>query len=142
MRLTAQTHIARPVDQVFDLWANLERSPEYSAATIERRKLTDGPIGLGTRYHAVDRFPGRTVEFKVDVTGYERPRRMAASWSDGMAGGWEATFIAADGGTELAFTTVIEPTGLMRVVAPLMRPWARRQLRRFMVDFATWAVRQ
>jgi uncharacterized protein YndB with AHSA1/START domain len=142
MRLTGRTPVARPPQEVFALWADLERSPEYSSATIERRKVTSGPVSVGTRYHAVDRWPGRTMAFTVEVTAYEPPRRMAASWSEPMAGGWEAQFDPASGGTDLTFTTRIEASGLMGLLTPLMRPWASRQLRRFMVDFRRWAETQ
>lgn len=142
MRLSARTHLDRPPDEVFALWADLERSPEYSAASIERRKLTDGPVGVGTRYHAVDRWPGRTVAFTVEVTSYEPPRRISVSWSEPMAGGWDADFEPSDGGTTLRFTTRMEPSGAMGLLAPLMRPWAAWQLRRFMADFRSWAARQ
>jgi uncharacterized protein YndB with AHSA1/START domain len=142
MKLSAQTHVDRSPGDLFALWADLERSVEYSAATIERRKVTPGPIGVGTRYHAVDRWPGRTVTFTVEVTAFEPPSRMVASWSEPMVGGWEARFAPADGGTELAFTTRMEPSGLMGLLSPLMRPWAARQLRQFMCDFRRWAEAQ
>jgi uncharacterized protein YndB with AHSA1/START domain len=142
MRLSAQTFVARPSGELFALWADLERSTEYSAATIERRKLTPGPIGVGTRYHAVDRWPGRTVAFTVEVTAFEPPRRIVASWSEPMAGGWEARFEPTDGGTDLTFTTRMEPSGVMGLLSPLMRPWAARQVRRFMADFRRWAEAQ
>jgi len=142
VKLSARTSVDRSPAELFALWSDLERSVEYSAASIERRKVTPGPIGVGTRYQAVDRWPGRTVAFTVEVTAFEPPRHMAASWSGPMAGGWEATFEPADGGTDLAFTTRMEPSGLMGLVSPLMRPWAARQLRQFMADFRDWAVRQ
>jgi uncharacterized protein YndB with AHSA1/START domain len=142
MQLTAQTRVDRRVDDLFTLWADLERSPEYSAATIERRKLTDGPIDVGTRYHAVDQWPGRKVEFTVDVTECDPPRRMAVTWSDGMAGGWEARFSAAGDSTDLTFTTRMEASGVMGLLSPVMKPWASRQLRRFMEDFRRWAEAQ
>lgn len=142
MQLNATTVVPRSPEEVFALWADLERSTEYSAATIERRKVTSGPIGVGTRYHAIDRWPGRTVTFTVEVTAFEPARRMAASWAEPMAGAWEARFEPTDGGTELTFTTRMEPSGLMGLLSPLMRPWAARQLRRFMADFRRWAVRQ
>jgi hypothetical protein len=82
------------------------------------------------------------VTFTVEITAFEPPRRMAATWSDPMAGGWEARFDPAEGGTELSFTTRMEPGGPMGLLAPLMRPWAARQLRRFMVDFKRWAEAQ
>ena len=142
MRLSGRTSVARVPDEVFALWADLERSTEYSAATVERRKVTPGPVGVGTRYHAVDRWPGRTVTFTVDVAAFEPPRRMAASWSEPMAGGWEASFEPTDGGTELTFTSTMEPSGLLGLLSPLMRPWAARQLHRFMADFRRWAEAQ
>jgi uncharacterized protein YndB with AHSA1/START domain len=142
MRLSAQTHVDRSPAELFALWSDLERSVEYSAATIERRKVTTGPIGVGTRYHAVDRWPGRTVTFTVEVTAFEPPRRMVASWSEPMAGGWEARIEPAGGGANLTFTTLMEPSGLMGRLSPLMRPWAARQLRRFMADFRSWAEAQ
>jgi uncharacterized protein YndB with AHSA1/START domain len=142
MKLSAKTHVDRSPGDLFQLWSDLGRSVEYSAATIERRKVTDGPTGLGTRYHAVDRWPGRTVRFTVEVSAFEPPRRMAATWSEPMAGGWEALFVPADSGTEFTFTTRMEPSGLMGVLSPLMRPWAARQLRQFMADFRRWAEAQ
>jgi uncharacterized protein YndB with AHSA1/START domain len=142
MKLTSRTRVARSPDEVFALWADLARSPEYSAPTIERRKLTAGPIGVGTRYHAVDRWPGRTVTFTVEVTAYEPPSRMAASWSDPMPGGWEARFQSVGGVTEVEFTSVMAPSGLMGLLTPVMRPWAARQLRQFMAEFRRWAEAQ
>jgi hypothetical protein len=67
---------------------------------------------------------------------------MAASWSEPMPGWWEARFSPAGEGTEVAFTTVMEPSGAMAVFTNLMRPWAARQLGRFMRDFRAWAERQ
>jgi len=142
MELSGQTHIQRPAGEVFALWADLARSTEYSAATIERRKLTPGPVAVGTQYHAVDRWPGRTVAFTVEVTTFEPPQHMAARWSKPMAGGWEARFVPVDGGTDVTFTTTIEASGVMGLFAPLLRPWAARQLRAFMDDFRNWAVAQ
>lgn len=142
MKLSAQTHVDRAPDELFALWADLERSTEYSAATIERRKMTPGVIGVGTRYHAVDRWPGRTVTFTVEVTAFEPPARMTALWSGPMTGGWEARFDPANGGTDVTFTTRMEPSGVMGLLTPLMRPWAAGQLRRFLADFRDWAVRQ
>lgn len=142
MRLSGRTIVAREPAQLFALWADLERSTEYSAATLERRKVTSGPIGVGTRYHAIDRWPGRTITFTVEVTTFEPPRQMVATWSGPMSGGWEASFARADGGTELTFTTHMEPTGVVGALSPIMRPWAAWQLRQFMTAFRSWAEAQ
>jgi uncharacterized protein YndB with AHSA1/START domain len=138
MEVTGTTHVNRPVKEVFRAWAALERSPEYSAAVLERRRVTQGPVGLGTRYHAVDRWPGRTVEFTVEITDYDPPRRIAATWTEPMEGGWEARFTAVGDGTDVAFRSLIRPSGLMGLASPLLRLWARRQLRTFLTSFKEW----
>jgi hypothetical protein len=40
--------------------------------------------------------------------------------------------------TRMDFETTIEPSGLMGLFAPLMKPWARRQLRDGLDSFRSW----
>ena len=138
MKLEESVVIAAPIDEVFDGWATLERSPEHQKPTLERTKLTGGPVRVGTRYHAVDQWPGRKVSFEMEITDYDRPRRLAASWEDPMRGAWVATFASAGAGTAMTFETTIEPTGLIGVLEPLMRPWARRTLTAGLDSFRSW----
>lgn len=132
--------IAAPVERVFDCWAALERSPEHQPATIERRKLTDGPVGRGTRYRAADRWPGRTVRFEMELTSYERPRMIAATWDTPMAGGWEASFApAADSDqTRMEFRARISPSGVRGLLEPLLRRWAQKQVEKSLESFRDW----
>ena len=47
MQVAAETTVALPPDTTFRLFAELERSDEYAGPVIERRKITDGPVGGG-----------------------------------------------------------------------------------------------
>lgn len=138
MQLSGDIRIERPIDEVFAAWSALERSSEYSDAIVERRQLTEGPVGTGTRYHAVDKWPGREVEFTVEVTRFDAPRQMSATWSEPVTGTWEAAFEESGAGTVLRFSSTIEPSGLTGLLSPLLRPWASRQLKSFLADFRTW----
>lgn len=138
MRLSEAVTIDAPIQQVFDGWAALERSPEHQKASIERSRLTDGPLGPGTRFRAVDRWPGRKVTFDMELTDYQRPTLIAARWEEPMNGSWQARFDAAGSGTRMEFETTIEPTGVMGLLEPLMRPWARRQLAEGLASFRDW----
>ena len=109
---------------------------------IERRKLTEGPVGVGTRYHAVDRWPGRKVEFEVEITEFSPPTAIARTMSDPMPGEWEAHFTESAGATRLMFEATMRPSGIMGLLAPLMGFWARRQTKRFLADFKSWAEAQ
>lgn len=138
MELEGQVWVDAPIDKVFDCWAALERAPEHQQPTIERRALTDGPVGVGTRYHAVDQWPGRKVKFEMEITGYQRPDLIAARWEEPMAGGWVAQFAQDRDRTRMSFQTTIEPTGVMGLLEPVMRPWARKQVDKSLNSFREW----
>jgi uncharacterized protein YndB with AHSA1/START domain len=44
--------IARSPEDVFDYWVDLGREPEWNPKAKRVEKLTEGPIGLGTRFEA------------------------------------------------------------------------------------------
>jgi uncharacterized membrane protein len=135
MKLDTEIVVDRPIEEVFAAWADLERSPEWAAPVIERRKVSDGPLGVGTRFHAIDQFPGRRVAFDLEITAYEPHSHMAATWFKPMEGGWDARFSDAGGGTHLAMHAEMRPTGLMRLLSPVMAPWAKRQMRKDLQAF-------
>jgi hypothetical protein len=63
---------------------------------------------------------------------------MGARWDEPMDGSWAAVFSQVTDGTRMDFETTIEPSGLMGLFAPLMKPWARRQLRDGLDSFKNW----
>jgi uncharacterized protein YndB with AHSA1/START domain len=138
MRLASTITIDAPIERVFDCWAALERAPEHQKPTLARTKLTDGPVRSGTRYEAVDKWPGRRVRFEMEITVYERPTRIGAHWDEPMTGAWDTRLRSEGGATVMDFGTTIKPTGLMGLMAPLMKPWAARQLRSGMTSFKNW----
>jgi uncharacterized protein YndB with AHSA1/START domain len=138
VRLSRSVAVDAPIERVFDCWAALERSPEHQKPTIDRTKLTDGPVGEGTRYSAVDQWPGRKVSFEMEITGFRRPSMISARWDEPMNGSWVATFRVDGGITVMDFETTIEPGGIMGLLAPLMKPWAGRQLAHGLDSFARW----
>jgi hypothetical protein len=78
------------------------------------------------------------VTFEMEITEYQRPTLMAARWEEPMNGSWQARFIEEGAGTRMEFEPTIEPTGLMGLLEPLMRPWARRQLAQGLASFKSW----
>lgn len=138
MQLSETVLVQAPVERVFDCWADLERSPEHQRPTLARTKLTDGTVGEGTRFSAIDRWPGRNVTFEMEITEFERPLRLAARWEEPMAGSWEARFEQAGDATRMEFDTTIEPGGLMGLLTGFLKPWAGRQLEEGLESFRNW----
>ena len=129
MEIMATVVINRPVAEVFARWSEVERYPEWFAMSLERRKVTEGPVRVGTIYHAVDKLPpGRRIETTLEITAYQPDELMGARLSKPLNATWEATFEDTDGRTRMTFRTVANPSGLQGLVAPLMSGWARRQL--------------
>ena len=139
MELTETISIKAPASEVFDAWAQLERAHEYADSVVERRRLDGGPVGVGARYQAIDRWPGGDVTFTVHITAFERPLRIAATWSDPVGGGWDAIFIEAGGRTEFTAAWTLQPTGPRGLLLPLRLPLVRRAARRFLTGFREWS---
>ena len=129
MEIEAVVVVNKPIAEVFARWSEVERHPEWFDMSLDRRKVPEGPIGVGTVYHAVDKLPpGRRVEATLEITAYQPNELMGARLSKPLNATWEARFKEANGGTRMTFRTVAIPSGLQGLVAPLLSGWARRQI--------------
>ncbi|MGN6172240.1 MAG: SRPBCC family protein [Streptosporangiaceae bacterium] len=115
----AEVDIDRPPEDVFDYCSDHRHEPEWNPMMKRIEKLTDGPIGAGTRY-AAEFVKGPPMV--MECTRFERP----ATWSltgDSRAltasGGWRV--LPAADGARLAVRVEMEPHGLLRLAAPLLR---------------------
>jgi uncharacterized protein YndB with AHSA1/START domain len=120
MRFSNTLTIRRAADEVFAYLARFENLPRWNYAISETRKLSAGPVGVGSRYLQVRSVP-RPSEETFEVTEFEPDRRLALRGGFGPLSG-VATYElepTADG-TRLTNTMDLEPpTAALRVVAPL-----------------------
>lgn len=70
--------IAAPVEMVFDFVADEENEPRYNLRMLQAKKVTPGPIGVGTRYQAVMRAPRGGAPLTIEFTRFERPGLLAS----------------------------------------------------------------
>lgn len=134
MKLEDSITIRRPVNRVFAMWADIEHYADWAAPVIERKKLTEGPVGVGTRFHAVDQWPGRKAEFEMEVTEFEQNKRLGARWFKPMEGSWSSQLKETPEGTQLDFQMEMNLPPIMKIFSPLLKPWAKKQNRGFMVS--------
>jgi uncharacterized protein YndB with AHSA1/START domain len=123
--------IDRPPEEVFAYLDDLDRHSEWQNDLVTSRKVTDGPVGVGTR--AVDnrKVPGGPRDFTYEVTEHDPPRR--------------SSFKGIDGPVRPVGTVTIEPLddgkrsrvrlefdlvghGIGKLFAPLARMQARKQI--------------
>jgi uncharacterized membrane protein len=55
--------IKRPVEEVFDFAVDVRNEPRYNPHMRRAEQITDGPIGVGTRFRAEISSMGRTVRW-------------------------------------------------------------------------------
>ena len=69
-----EVDISRPPEQVFDYCSDPGREPEWNPLMKPSKKITDGPLGVGSRY-ATEFVKGPPMV--MECVGYERP----SAWS-------------------------------------------------------------
>lgn len=123
IRATGQIRIDRPPEVVFDFLADLSNELTFNPAARGIVKVTEGEIGLDTRYTETVKPLGF---FEVRICEYVRPRLL----------GFEATnrrvditvrfrFASVNGATEMSVELAMTPKGMLRTMTPLLAPMAR-----------------
>ena len=129
-QIEGQITIARDVSAVFDFVADERNEPRYNPRLKRVELLSPEPIGAGTRYRAETTSGRRTVPMTIEVTDYERPRRLGSrTHLAAMDITGVLTFDAVPGGTRMRWAWTVEPHGLLRVAKPIVIRFGRRQER-------------
>jgi hypothetical protein len=69
-RIAGEIIIRRPVEDVFDFVADERNETRYNAHMLRVEKISDDPIGVGTRFQAELKTMGRTMPMVVEFTGF------------------------------------------------------------------------
>ncbi len=68
--------IDKPIEQVFDFLVDGENDKKFSSRVLEIKKMTDGPISLGTVYASTVKDAGIKTEREFELDVVERPTRI------------------------------------------------------------------
>jgi uncharacterized protein YndB with AHSA1/START domain len=122
MKFTNTITIKRRPDEVFAFLAHFENVPQWNYAIAETRKITDGPVGVGSRYRQTRTLPTRSEE-TFAVTEFEPVHRLSIGGGLGPFEG-EVLYLLEPMGnaTVLTNTMTLQPSGPLRLVAPLAAP--------------------
>ncbi|MFQ5968501.1 MAG: SRPBCC family protein [Acidimicrobiia bacterium] len=140
MEFDTEFVIRQPVEKVFGHFADIEGRPNWVTPAVEREKLTEGPVGVGTKYRSVDRLPGRRIEFSQEVTAYVPNELVSEAWTGPLAGRSETRFAPQDGATRLTLHMEVAPSGMFKVLAPIIRGWVQRALQKDLARFEAWVA--
>lgn len=130
-RTRAQITIRRPIEDVFAVQTDVERTGAWFPWDVEEHWTSPPPHGVGSTRHAVARMFGRRSENDAVATEYDPPNRAAMLGTSRNAPFLvELDFTRAGDGTQVVATTTITLGGVGRIAAPLVtwiygRAWAR-----------------
>jgi uncharacterized protein YndB with AHSA1/START domain len=119
MNLTNTVTINRRPAEVFAFLAHFENVPQWNYAISETRKITGGPVDVGSVYRQTRTVPTRSEE-AFEVTEFEPDHRLSIRGALGPFQG-EITYLLQPAGnaTTLTNTMNLQSSGPLRLVAPL-----------------------
>jgi uncharacterized protein YndB with AHSA1/START domain len=119
VKFTNTVTINRPHREVFAYLADFENVPRWNYAIERTRKITDGPVGVGSRYHQTRTLPRRSEE-TFEITAFEPDRTIVVRGDLGPFHGDIEYVIESSGDTTVVANTMdLTASGPLRVVAPL-----------------------
>jgi hypothetical protein len=117
--IEAAIDIRRPAGEVFGYCSDHTNEIEWNPAMRRVAKITDGPIGVGTRYE-MEFMPGRPIIGKC--VWYDPPTSWTVTGSGkGMRSSFSGRVTPVPAGAQLTLRMEIETRGLLRPVLPVLR---------------------
>ncbi len=109
-------------EEVFALFADIENAPQRVTSITKLQKLTDGPVGKGTRFRETRVFMNREATEEMEFTAFEPPGSYTVYCeAHGCRFSSVFEFIQDGDFTDVKVTFDVEATALM---AKMMSPVA------------------
>ena len=110
-----------PPEEAFDYLADFSRTAEWDPGVVAGERLTQGAVGLGSRFRVVVSFLGRRLPLEYEITEFERPTRLVLRGGDAsLTSIDEIVFTPRAGGTRVTYEARLELSGLRRLADPLL----------------------
>ena len=120
--------INRPIDEVFDFVADERNEPKYNPQMTLAEMVSQGPIGVGTKFHVMTTGVGRAADMTIEYTEFDRPRRLgSATHISNMDINGTLVFEAQGQSTKMKWLWNIEPRGFIKLLGPIVRRMGERQ---------------
>lgn len=130
--VTTRVEIARPAQEVFDFVADQTNAPQWQTDLREVRRLTDGPIGIGSEHEFVRTFAGRRFASRNRFVAYEPGRyvrfEIPSGWITGTAS--YRTETATSAGTLLTSRMEFHVHGPLVLLEPVLSRLLAKDSRR------------
>ena len=114
------THIYRPLKQVFSFVATPENDFQWQYGTLEAAPISTGEIGIGSQFRAIGHFMGRRIKTTYEVTKFETNTRYGFRSLSGPLDSYTLySFEPTDDGTKVSLYTETTPRELAESIDAL-----------------------
>ena len=122
MQISRQIEVSRSAAEAFRYVAEFENASEWDPGIAESKKLTDGPVAVGSKYDVVALFRGKRQRFRYRVTELDDGRRIVLEGDGDKATSVDEIVVEPAGDrTRIAYTADIKLKGLRRIAEPLLK---------------------
>lgn len=124
------THIYRPLNQVFRFVTTPENDFQWQYGTLASTQISNGKMGLGSRFRSVGHIVGHRIESIYEVTEFEPNKRYGFK---SVSGPMEAhilyTFEMTKTSTKINISTRVSPGDLFKTGNVAIEKKVKKQYR-------------
>lgn len=118
-----------PIDEVFTYVSDLRHSAEWQKGLIEVRKISEGPIGVGTKFAIVRNFLGQKIEAENEFIEYKQNSVVAFKIPSGpMPGEASYLFMSTPEGSQVTSKIEIQTEGFSKLAAPMIAASLKKEM--------------
>jgi Polyketide cyclase / dehydrase and lipid transport len=123
--------VSCPVDEVFAFVGDARNRPLWDESVDTEELTSPEPIGVGSTVRSRLRSMGRDYEYNWEIIEHEPPNRQIIESTSGPFSTTLAYQLSVqDGGTLVEFSVTGRPTGMLRLLQPLIARNTQRNLDR------------
>jgi hypothetical protein len=113
--------IARTPKDVFEFITASENAPKVAPNIKSMVKLTEGPVGVGTRYRETRLMNGKEAQAELEIVDFEPNQRYAMkNVTDGIETIYRYTFKQENDGTRVDLVCELSASGVKKLMLPMV----------------------
>ncbi|AUZ35604.1 ATPase [Arthrobacter sp. PGP41] len=116
VNVQTEIHINRPRAEVAEYAANPDNAPQWYVNIHSSQRLTDGPIGAGSKVAFTAKFLGRELSYTYEFVEYVPGEKLVMRTAQGpFPMQTTYTWTDDDGGTRMSLGNTVSPSGFSRL---------------------------
>ncbi len=120
--LQEELEVDRPLEAVFDFVGDFANTKDWDPGVADARKVTDGPIGVGTRFAVDVLFNGRKLPMTYEVTEWDPPNRVVLKGEGSTVRAVDdIRFDPTPTGTRIHYSADLRLKGVLSLVEPFLK---------------------